>query len=224
MEKRKPDVAQICQTIWQSIVEKKLRPGTRLKEEQLSEVFGVSRARVRQVLAVLQRDGLVSIIPNRGAFVSEPDADEARDVFYLRTKIEERVVERLVERISEQDINRLEGHLKKELAAQAKGDRLASVKLSGEFHMLLATLAESTLLHGILQALVVRSSLVTVMYRREEMHDCGPDEHRELIDIIRSGDKKGALQCMQTHLKHIEDELDLSQNDVSSRDLWQVFK
>ena len=72
--------AEICERIWLSIAEKRLRPGARLKEEQLAEIFDVSRARVRQALSVLESDGLVTIVPNRGAFVSEPGVDEARDV------------------------------------------------------------------------------------------------------------------------------------------------
>jgi DNA-binding GntR family transcriptional regulator len=73
----------IYDRIWSAIAEHKLRPGTRLKEEQLSEIFGVSRARVRAALAALERDGLVTLVQNRGAFVAQPTIEEARDVLFV---------------------------------------------------------------------------------------------------------------------------------------------
>jgi DNA-binding GntR family transcriptional regulator len=58
---------QIVEKVWLSIAERRLRPGVQLKEGQMAEIFDVSRARIRQALTVLERDGLVTIIPNRGA-------------------------------------------------------------------------------------------------------------------------------------------------------------
>ena len=113
--------AEICERIWLSIAEKRLRPGARLKEEQLAEIFDVSRARVRQALAVLESDGLVTIVPNRGAFVSEPGVDEARDVFHVRKQIEARVLERLIDRISDEEISLLDAHLTQEREADQRG-------------------------------------------------------------------------------------------------------
>ena len=103
--------AEIRERIWLSIAEKRLRPGLRLKEEELAEVFDVSRARVRQVLAMLASDGLVTILPNRGAFVSEPTAQEAQDVFHVRKLVEDRVIERLIGRLTPNDFARLEAHV-----------------------------------------------------------------------------------------------------------------
>jgi DNA-binding FadR family transcriptional regulator len=60
----------IYDRIRDAISDRRLRPGTRLKEEQLSGIFGVSRARVRQALTALEHDGLVTILPNRGAIVA----------------------------------------------------------------------------------------------------------------------------------------------------------
>ena len=85
----------ICERIRIAISERRLLPGTRLKEAQLSEIFGVSRARVRQALAALERDGLVNLMPNRGALVAKPSVEDARDVFFARRVIEASLIERL---------------------------------------------------------------------------------------------------------------------------------
>lgn len=215
--------AEICERIWLSIAEKKLRPGTRLKEEELSEVFKVSRARVRQVLSALESDGLITIMPNRGAFVAEPDINEARDIFHVRKQIEERIIDHVIARVTDEEITLLEQHTAREREAAAMKDQSATIKLSGGFHLLLAELSGSAFLHGILRDLISRSSLITVIYRRTELHDCGPDEHIALIARIKARDYEGARAIMHDHLQHIEDDLDLETEDVSLRDLRQVF-
>jgi DNA-binding GntR family transcriptional regulator len=220
---RHATTADICERIWLSIAEKKLRPGTRLKEEELSEVFEVSRGRVRQVLAALESDGLVTILPNRGAFVSEPDVNEARDVFHVRKQIEERIIGHVVARITDEEVAQLELHAAHERAAATAQDRSAGIKLSGGFHLLLAELSGSPFLHGILRDLISRSSLITAIYRRTELHDCGPDEHSDLIARIKARDYEGARAIMHEHLQHIENDLDLKTEDTSLRDLRQVF-
>ncbi|MDN5786791.1 GntR family transcriptional regulator [Pseudorhodobacter sp.] len=220
---RHTTTAEICERIWLSIAEKKLRPGTRLKEEELSEVFDVSRARIRQVLSALESDGLVTIVANRGAFVAEPDINEARDVFHVRKQIEDRIIGHVIARVSNDEIMQLERHTAKEREAASRQDRSATIKLSGGFHLLLAELSGSTFLHGILHDLISRSSLISVIYRRTELHDCGPDEHVALIARIKARDFEGARAILHDHLQHIEDDLDLETEDTSLRDLRQVF-
>ncbi|MDZ7908946.1 MAG: GntR family transcriptional regulator [Gemmobacter sp.] len=215
--------AEICERIWLSIAEKRLRPGARLKEEQLAEIFDVSRARVRQALSVLESDGLVTIVPNRGAFVSEPGVDEARDVFHVRKQIEARVLERLIDRISEEEIAQLDAHVVEEREADQRGDTSAIIRLSGGFHLRLAELAGSGFLFGILRDLISRSSLITAMYRARHLHNCGPDEHASLIERIRARDKAGALRIMQEHLQHVENELNLTEEVPTIRDLRQAL-
>ena len=62
-------IDEICSRLWLAIAERKLLPGARLKEEELCNIFSVSRARVRQALARLEVSGLVTLMPNRGAIV-----------------------------------------------------------------------------------------------------------------------------------------------------------
>jgi DNA-binding GntR family transcriptional regulator len=215
--------AEICERIWLSIAEKRLRPGARLKEEQLAEIFDVSRARVRQALSVLESDGLVTIVPNRGAFVAEPGVEEARDVFHVRKQIEARVMERLIDKITDAQITLLEAHLGQERDADQRSDTSATIRLSGGFHLLLAELAGSDFLFGILRDLISRSSLITAIYRAQHLHNCGPDEHADLIDRIRARDKAGATRIMLAHLQHVEDELDLTEEIPTTRDLRQAL-
>src|ERR1700712_1276566 len=93
--------ADIHERIYNAIVEHRLMPGTKLPEEHVAELFSVSRTQVRGVLQRLAVEQLVTLIPNRGAFVATPSADEARDVLGVRRTLEPAIVLRLIDRIAQ---------------------------------------------------------------------------------------------------------------------------
>ncbi len=210
---------QIVEKVWLSIAERRLRPGVQLREEQLASIFSVSRARVRQALTALERDGLVTIIPNRGAFVCKPSVDEARDVFFVRRTIESCVVHRLCTSNSKADIKRLRDHVEKERIAIAKDITTDIIKLSGGFHLLLAEIARSDFLFTTMRDLIARSSLITAIYRNTNRFNCGPDEHAEIVEAIATNNPDKAVDLMKHHLEHVESELDLSEIRDLSHDL-----
>ena len=88
--------ADIYERIYEAVVEHRLLPGTKLSEERVAELFSVSRTQVRGVLQRLAVEQLVTLIPNRGAFVTTPSADEAHDVLEVRRTLEPAVVRRLI--------------------------------------------------------------------------------------------------------------------------------
>ena len=201
---------QIAERIWLSIAERRLRPGMRLKETELAELFGVSRAKVRQVLAILVREGLVASELNKGAFVAEPSVEEARDVFQIRRAVEQRVIERLIDRLDADKLAVLTSHVEQERIANATNDQRAIIKLSGGFHQMLAEMSEADFLSGLMRDLISRSSLITAAFRDSDKYNCGPDEHDEIIAHLRQGDLKAARKAMAHHLDHVEKELRLS--------------
>ncbi|MBD9527673.1 MULTISPECIES: GntR family transcriptional regulator [Paracoccus] len=210
---------QIAERIWLSIAERRLRPGMRLKEAELAEVFGISRARVRQVLAMLEREGLVTSEVNKGAFVAEPNVEEARDIFHIRRSVEQRVIERLMDRLDESKLDAMVAHVEQERVANAENDQRAIIKLSGGFHMMLAEMAQADFLCGLMRDLIGRSSLITAAFRDSDKYNCGPDEHEEIITHLRSGDVKAAKKAMAHHLDHVEKELRLSGEREAAKSL-----
>ena len=203
---------QIVEKVWLSIAERRLRPGVQLKEEQLATIFGVSRARIRQALSVLERDGLVTI-------VSKPSVEEARDVFFVRRTVEQCVVERLCKSATKTDLKRLRDHVEKERVANAHNITTDIIKLSGGFHLLLAETVGSDFLFTTMRDLISRSSLITAVYRNTDRFNCGPDEHAEIVDAIANNDPARATHLMTHHLEHVEAELDLSEIRDLSHDL-----
>lgn len=210
---------QIAERIWLSIAERRLRPGMRLKEAELAEVFGISRARVRQVLGMLEREGLVTSEVNKGAFVAEPNVEEARDIFHIRRSVEQRVIERLMDRLDESKLDAMVAHVEQERVANTENDQRAIIKLSGGFHMMLAEMAQADFLCGLMRDLIGRSSLITAAFRDSDKYNCGPDEHEEIIAHLRSGDVKAAKKAMAHHLDHVEKELRLSGEREAAKSL-----
>ena len=86
---------RIAAAITTAIVERRLAPGTKLAEQQIADIFKVSRTLVRQALNQLSRDRLITLEPARGAFVAQPSVEEARQVFELRQMLEAALVKQL---------------------------------------------------------------------------------------------------------------------------------
>lgn len=215
---------QIAERIWLSIAERRLRPGTRLKETELAEIFGISRARVRQVLTMLAHEGLIESETNKGAFVAEPSVEDAKDIFYIRRAVEQRVLERLIDRLDAEKIENMYKHVELERQANANNDKREIIKLSGGFHLLLAEMSDAAFLTGLMRDLISRSSLITAAFRNSDKHNCGPDEHQEIIELLGKGDLKAAKKAMTHHLDHVEKELRLSGNKESVKTLRDALQ
>ncbi|WP_035692273.1 GntR family transcriptional regulator [Azospirillum halopraeferens] len=223
----RPDVQEvITRRIADAIADRRLPPGTKLTEERLAAIFGVSRARVRGALATLSQRGIVTLRPNRGAFVATPSVTEAREVFEARRVVERGLVPRLCRNgagLPPAAAARLRAHLDKEAAAEAAGDRKAMIRLSGEFHLLLADLAGNATLGTFLDGLVRRSSLVIAAYESRPTPGCSADEHRHIVDALAAGDGAAAERLMDDHLHAIEDRLTLEDRAADAIDLRAVF-
>lgn len=214
---------EIYNRLWMSIAERKLRPGTRLKEEQLAEIFSASRARVRHALTALERDGLVTLVPHRGAFVAQPSIDEARDIFFARRIIEAPLAARLCEIATPAILDRLQAHVDQERQARQQGDTRAAIRLSGGFHLLIGEVAGSPYLGEVLRDLVSRTSLIVAMYQSRSQADCGPDEHAEIVAAIRARDTARARHLMDDHIDHLERKLDLDNGEEPCMDLKELL-
>jgi DNA-binding GntR family transcriptional regulator len=216
------DTSEVHERIWSAIVDHSLPPETRLVESELCEIFGVGRTRVRQVLQRLAHERVVTLMRNRGAMVSKPSVREAREVFAARRLIETGIVETVVKSATRKDIKRLQEHVSREQGAWHANDRRAILKLSGEFHLLLAEAADNRILLEVLRDLVSRSSLIIAVYRPPGASPCPPDAHRELLVLLERRERS-AIRLMVQHLDDVFSELILGERDGGGIDLKTVF-
>ena len=213
----------IYEHIFDAILEQRLAPGTRLKEESLGEIFGVSRTIIRSTLSRLAHEGVVEMLPNRGAFVAKPDVAAAREILDARRLIEIAVIERVADRAAELKgkFTKLRDLIKAEHQSSQDADKGTAIRLSGEFHLELAQLAGNEPIAGFLRSLVPQTSLIIAMYESSEGSSCAIDEHSRLVDALEADDKAVATALMHEHLNHIDARLALDEDDSSN--LEKIF-
>jgi DNA-binding GntR family transcriptional regulator len=208
--------------IYESILEHRLRPGTKLPEEKLAAIFDVSRARIRKVLARLEHEQLVDVYPNRGAYIARPTIEQSADIFEARRVVEPAVLRRLAKRTTDKDVVLLRSHVDSELAARARDDKRAIIRLSGEFHNLTADLAGNSSLTRSMRELSALTCLTILLYDAPTAVACLPDDHAEIAEALGARDGEMAADIVTRHLNDIERSVvfDKDEGDV---DLESIF-
>ncbi len=214
---------EIYERIYVAILEHRLNPGTKLVEERLAEIFNVSRARIREVLARLAHEQVVALYPQRGAYVAKPSIEQAIDIFEARRLIEPALLRRLIETLTPEKVARLRQHQELEHDARRREDKRAIVRLSGEFHMVLAELAGNSAFSRTMRELSTLTCLIINLYDAPTATSCRADEHASIIDAVARRDAPRAERLMLEHLDHIESSLKLD-NATDEVDLASVFK
>jgi DNA-binding GntR family transcriptional regulator len=214
---------EVYRRIYGAIAGQELPPGTRLREDKMRQIFGVSRARIRKVFSRLAFEGLVAIEPNRGASVAKPSAEEARENFAARRAIEAAIVRMVAENFEPKQKAALAKHIAKETAAETRRDAAEMIRLSGEFHMLLAEMSGNRTLQKFLRELITRESLVILAYEKPGQPSCSNHEHQMILDALGKRDATKAAKLMLQHLENVETRLDLDRDVRPAVDLKQLF-
>lgn len=216
---RRARTEYIVRRVTAAITEHRLPPGTKLGEESLGEVFGVSRTKVREALFQLAKLKLVTLLPARGAFVAQPTVREAREVFAARRILERAVAEQFARAPTAGQLATIRAHLAAEREAVAANDVWARSRLLGEFHVLIAEMAGNTVVADLLRELVSRTSLITLLYQTAPASACSADEHAEIARAFERRDAKRAVALMLEHLDHVEQGLNLRESEPAAVDL-----
>jgi len=214
--KRRGDSDQrVHDDLYLAIINHRISPGSPLQEDALAEAFGVSRTVIRKALQRLAHERLVELVPNKGASVAKPSAEEARQVFDARRVLERVLIETVVAKAADADIKELVKTAKREHAAAERGNKRERVQLSGDFHCQLARLGGNPVLTDFLTELVSRTSLIIALYESPGAVPCSHTEHLEIANAILRRDRQRAVQFMDHHLAHIEAQLDLTDSLVN---------
>jgi DNA-binding GntR family transcriptional regulator len=211
----------VQQELIRAVMERRLKPGTKLDEDVLADVFNISRTRLRKVLTLLGTQLIVTNKPNYGSFVAKPSAAEARDVFQARRGIEEFLVRIITSKPIKPDFGPLRSFVAEEQRSYDVG-HAGAIELSGNFHLKLADLAENSVLSGYLHQLVTLTILIQVLYGPE--HICLAQSHLEILEAVERGNANAATELMSRHLDEIENSCDLREIDEEDVDLRAIFK
>ncbi len=214
----------IVEHIFEAVIEQRLPPGTKLSESALCDAFGVGRMRIRRALLLLASRQIVDLQANRGAFVASPTAEQAHEVFEARLMLEPSITRLAVQRATDAEIAMLAAHIEREHDAHHIGRRRDAIRLSGQFHGLLAQVAGNSVMLRMMRELITRTSLIIGIFGAQDMTDCRDHDHSRIVDAIRRRDAEEGARLMQEHLAQIKRDLDLSGRATNALDLVSILK
>lgn len=215
---------QIYDDLKAAILAHNIAPGTKLPEDELGEVYSVSRTLVRAALQGLAHDRLVQLEPNRGAFVAKPTKREAREVFEARAMIEPKVAAMAAALAKPADVKVLRQHLEEEHAALREGRQGDAVMLSARFHVGIAEIAGQSILTEIIGSLCSRSALIISLYARRTDAFCESHAHHALVDAIAAHSEVDASELMTSHLVDLLSGIDVSEAAGPQRTLGEILR
>jgi DNA-binding GntR family transcriptional regulator len=195
---------QVSNALRQAIVERELLPGQRLVKRELVDRLKVSRATVRESLRELEAEGLVTVIPQRGAVVASISLQEAADIYEARAAIESLLVRRFVERASDEHLYRLAGALDQFREATVSGQPIREIlNVKSRLYDVLVDGADSAVLASMLSSLQAR---VSVLRARSLAHEGRPMESlaevQTLVKAIAARDVEEAARLCAEHVRN----------------------
>lgn len=188
--------------IREAIVEGRIPPGQRLKEETLAAELGISRTPIREALLVLQSEGLVEYTPNRGSSVRTYNADDLAEMHELRTLLEGRAARQAATRITKAEVDLLRASCRRFAKHLEDGNVRGLVEENNVLHDSIVRIAGSERLAGMLRSVVS----LPLQYRSyalysKEQAASSARWHEQLVDALAAGDAERAGEAMTRHLE-----------------------
>ncbi len=198
----KPLREVIFNTIREAIISGELKPGERLMEVQLAEKMGVSRTPVREAIRKLELEGLVEMIPRKGAHVAEVSVKDIMDVLELRSTLDGLATELAAERITDDEIKELK-HIYSQFVSYVEKDNLPGiVKKDVEFHDVIYRSSRNDRLITIVSNLREQIQRFRVIYLKGYSNPREiANEHSEIIEAISTKNRELAKQVAQEHIR-----------------------
>jgi DNA-binding GntR family transcriptional regulator len=205
MPKEKNSESDAYRLIKRALIMKRLLPGQPLTEEWLSEHLHMSRTPVRSALKLLEKDGLVKIIPYRGAFVVNPTTKDIHDLFHVRTVLECHAARLAAPLVTDASILELQNLVKKEREAYEAQDFETIIELNTKIHAFPATLVDNSVLLEQISTLIVRANCYMIL--KDPFYNKPPSdlkvfsEHNEIVNAFKRRDPDAASEAVRAHLE-----------------------
>ena len=197
---------EVALRLRQRIVEGHLAPGAKLNERELSELLQVSRTPLREAIKMLAAEGLVALLPNRGAVVVQLSEQDVADAFEVIAGLEGQAGELAAQRISVAQLAEIRALHYEMLAAFTRRDLATYYRLNALIHTHINAAAGNRVLtqtwanlNARLQALRFRSNFDEAKWQR------AMQEHDRMIELLADRDAAGLRALMTAHLLHKRD-------------------
>lgn len=192
-----------------AIIDQRFRPGDLLRESAIGRDLGISKTPVREALLKLEQDGLVRLVPFRGAQVSGYDADDVREIFELRAILQSECARHAAIEADEGVIAALRANVADSRVAHQADDLDAVVRLFDDFDDVLMSRLHNRRLQSIIANL--QDHMKRIGKRTSEIPGrvyISIEQHEAIVDALASGDADLAQKAMRAHIESVlEDEL-----------------
>jgi DNA-binding GntR family transcriptional regulator len=200
---RRTLAAQVVERIRQAILDQSLPPGSRINQYKLAEDLEVSLVPVREALKALESEGLVSITPRRGAFVTEISLSDLDELYFARKLLEGEAIALACPHLTEADFAALAELMTAMRASTDAADIRAFMLGNREFHMRIYTAAGNRYLLQTIEKLWEHSELYRFRYMFVLRNaDVVHQEHNEIFAACRAGDADRARHLIHEHIWH----------------------
>ncbi|MCL2050326.1 MAG: GntR family transcriptional regulator [Lachnospiraceae bacterium] len=195
----------VFNTLRRAILTGRFKPGERLFEVHLGEQLGVSRTPIREAMRKLELEGLVTMIPRRGAIVAEMTVKNMRDVLEVRRILDILSVELACERISPEGLKRLAESRDAFIAALKTGNTITMAAADVAFHDIIVEATGNLRLTQLINNLAEQMYRYRFIYLQDDVrHDMLVKEHEEIYSAIKAKDNKAAAIAARAHIDNQE--------------------
>lgn len=195
----------VFQAMREAIIKGDLKPGERLMEVQLAEEMGVSRTPVREAIRKLELEGLVVMVPRKGAYVAGLTLKEVADVFEIRGSLEGLAAALAADRITDEEVAELDNILEDISVAGEKGDVDTIIEKDALFHQILFNATRNDRLAQIISNLKEHIDRFRAQSFENPARFKGVlEEHQKILDSIKQGDIINAESLAKEHIYRVE--------------------
>ncbi|MFP5076915.1 GntR family transcriptional regulator [Rhizobium sp. YIM 134829] len=192
----------------QAILSGVYSPGTQLRQDMLAATYNVSRIPIREVLFQLEAEGLVRIVPQKGAVVAPLSLSEIHDVFDLRAILEPRLLAASAPHLAAEDFDRLDALQAQFVAATSAGDKTQYGTLNAALHQAFyrhADLPRTT--QTVASLLQISDRYTRLQLSTPEAMARAVSEHAALIALCREGRFDAAAAALKDHVEQVRADL-----------------
>ncbi|MEJ8838306.1 GntR family transcriptional regulator [Ramlibacter sp. AN1133] len=194
---------QVAQRLRQMLVEGRIAPGAKLNERELSERLKVSRTPLREAIKMLAAEGLVELLPNRGAVAVSLTEEDILHTFEVMGALEAQAGELAAERITEQEFAEIQAMHFEMMAAYTRRDLSAYYGLNARIHSAINAAAKNPVLAQVYQQVNARLQALRFRSNQDgEKWKNAMQDHQKMIEALASHDAGAMREVLLTHLRN----------------------
>lgn len=195
----------VVDSLRNAILQGQYKANQPLRQDQIAEALGVSKIPLREALVQLKSEGLVTILPKRGAIVSELSGAEVEEIYAMRIALETMAIKKAIPLLNKSDIIRAKSVLE---IIESETDKNQWGELNWEFHANLYQAAQMPLLLNTIHHLHNNVTRYLIIYlERLSASDRSQKEHRDMLQACLDQNSTKAVNILKKHLKHASDNL-----------------